>query len=56
MTNYLTVPYCADEHFETIDRSRCIREFENFWESHQNCIRQIVENHLHICNSGINAA
>ena len=48
--------YCADEHFETIDRSRCIREFENFWESHQNCIRQIVENHFHICNSGINAA
>ncbi|MGN1022627.1 MAG: hypothetical protein ACI4OJ_03945, partial [Lachnospiraceae bacterium] len=44
---------CADDHFETIDRRRCIREFETFWKLHQDCIRQIEEKHLSICNSGI---
>ena len=45
--------FCADDPVKSIDRSRCIREFESFWKLHQNCIRQIRERHLPVCNSGI---
>lgn len=45
--------YCADDQFETIDRGRCLAAFDTFWELHRDCIAWIVQNHLHICNSGI---
>lgn len=47
--------YCADDQFEAIDRSRCLAAFDQFWKLHQACIARIVQNHLHICNSGITA-
>lgn len=48
--------YCADNNIESIDRERCIAAFERFWRMHEDCIAEIVQNHLHICNSGIKAA
>ena len=48
--------YCADNDFKIIDRNKCLKEFDKFWEKHQIFIQEIIQNGKHICNSGIKAA
>lgn len=48
--------YCADDEIQHIDRNRCFETFEEFWNMHQELIDKIMQEHLHICNSGIEAA
>ena len=48
--------YCADNDFKIIDRNKCLKEFDKFWEKHQILIQEIIQKGKHICNSGIKAA
>lgn len=48
--------YCADGEIQAIDRKACFREFDRFYEKHQECVNDIRKNHLKIKNSGIKAA
>ena len=47
--------YCAKNDYTAADRQVCLREFDNFFKHHEATIRNIIENHYNICNSGISA-
>lgn len=48
--------YCANNSITCIDRDRCFKEFDSFFEKHQATIDFIIKNNINICNSGIKTA
>lgn len=45
--------YCSDLSYTKIDRERCLRLFDRFWERHQALIEKIICSGIRVCNSGI---